>query len=66
MTEMQQLKSENKELKEKLSTIENILHEFLCREACYPDGDVAAEMIMRIQATTGDETFVCNPVDLHK
>jgi len=58
MNDLKQTKAELKELKEKMKIIEDILGEFLMRDAYYPDSAVAAEMIMRIQVTSGDDKFV--------
>lgn len=45
---------------EKLKVIEDVLKEFVGDKS-----GLATEIILQIQGKTGDETFVCNPVDLY-
>jgi hypothetical protein len=46
--------------KEKLAIIESVLKDVAGRESCYPDGDIADEIIKRVRDLTGDTTF-CGP-----
>lgn len=45
------------------AVIEEVLHEFHTGKNPIK-ANVAAQIILEIQSRTGNETFVCNPVDL--
>jgi hypothetical protein len=56
------MRNELQEANTKLQDIERILLEFLIAT---PTHEVTKDIVMRIQAVTGDETFVMNPVNLN-